>query len=306
MYEGDIVHDQSLFARQLEYFEVLYRMRSYSKAARAIPITYQGLRKAISKLEADLDVELFEAQESAYDLVPTPYGDLLYKTSMAWSKDMKNLYATIEQMKAEEVATVSLCSAIGSLATIGYHLIADFNAEHEALRIDSIDYSDEWVDLALINEEFGLGIVASPFDDELEVKPLKSIGCAMYVPRNHPLAAKTSLKIADLEGQNITLPEPHFKSHAFYRDKLKELNVHPRSILYCSDLLWSFEFAREGRGLGMCVEKGFGFPLEREEVALIPLEDGYTRTIGIAYRRGHLLTETERIVYDYIVENTRS
>lgn len=296
------MHDQTLLARQLEYFEVLYQKRSYSDAARAIPITHQGLRKAIDKLEADLDVTLFRQEESSSGLIPTPSADILYEYTLDWTADIKRLHDDLDRLKSQDVQTVSICSALGTLATLGYRVVSDFNAQHESLKLDFIDYSDEWVDQCLLEEEFSIGIVRAPFDGGLVTTPLKSVKSGMWVSRENPLAKRPYLTLSDLEGQNITIPEPHYKAHAFYRDEFRKRHIHPKSIMNCTDLYWSYTFAHEGLGLGMCDAEDTKLLSAYDDVVLLPLLDGFVQRIGIAYRRGHELTSQERIVHDFIIE----
>lgn len=298
--------NQILLARQLEYFKTLYRVRNYAAAARAIPITYQGLRKAIAKLEGNLGINLFEEAGEGSTLTPTQYGDLLYQTAMKWSQDIKDLRHTIDLMSRDERSRVSLCTVVGSMGILGYHLVSDFNHDHTSLQIDAFEYSDEWVDQALLSEEFGLGIVASPFEEGLFVHKLASIGCSVWVPRTHPLASRQSLTLADFDGQSITLPEPHFKSHAFYRERFRELGVQPSSIMHCSDMYWSYMFALEGRGLGLYIDAIESLMAPNNQTVLLPLEDGYVRTLGIAYRCGHVLSPQENVVFNYFVQSAET
>lgn len=64
-------------ANDLQIFKVTYQSASFSQAADHLYMSPQGLTKAITRLERELDIPLFERSKKG--IVPTPYGDALYK-----------------------------------------------------------------------------------------------------------------------------------------------------------------------------------------------------------------------------------
>ena len=69
-------------SEQLKYFELTYQERNYSAAARMVPVSPQGLTKAIRALEKELGVTLFEPDSNGMPQ-PTPYAQELYEFTEA-------------------------------------------------------------------------------------------------------------------------------------------------------------------------------------------------------------------------------
>lgn len=59
---------------QIDYFLKAYRERSYTAAAKLVPMSAQGLTKAIHSLEGELGVPLFENDANGR-IKPTPYAE---------------------------------------------------------------------------------------------------------------------------------------------------------------------------------------------------------------------------------------
>ena len=59
---------------QIDYFLKAYRERSYTAAAKLVPMSAQGLTKAIHSLEGELGIPLFENDANGR-IKPTPYAE---------------------------------------------------------------------------------------------------------------------------------------------------------------------------------------------------------------------------------------
>jgi LysR family transcriptional regulator of abg operon len=63
--------------RQIEHFEAVYRLRSFSRAADEVNLTHAALTKSIKSLEGRWDVKLFH--RTTRSVTPTAAGQRLYK-----------------------------------------------------------------------------------------------------------------------------------------------------------------------------------------------------------------------------------
>ena len=58
---------RSVQLRQLEHFEAVYRLRSFTRAARELYLSQSALSRSIQALEADLGQTLFDRSTQAVD-----------------------------------------------------------------------------------------------------------------------------------------------------------------------------------------------------------------------------------------------
>lgn len=302
------MRNQTFLSRQLEYFAVLYRLKSYSAAAKAIPITYQGLKKSIHKLEAELNTALF-LPGNGDEIEPTHSADALYDLTSKWTCDVNDLEKELFPSTASGVRTLNVCACLGGANTLGLPLLFKFEELHPDIRVNLAEYSDALADESLLRGEYGIGFTSSPFNDSLITMPIASFSCSAWINKNHRLAAKPSITFNDLEGENLMIPNAQYKESAYVLQALNTKGVHLKSKHYNNDPLWSLSFAEQGYGIGMSPSDpyfGTAPSLQKSlNAVLVPIADGYTRTIGLSHRRGHLLTADERTFRDYYREFAR-
>lgn len=85
---------------QLAYYVEVYRLRSITAAAENLYITRQTLSQAISRLEKEFDIQLFERTKDG--LVPTEGGVLLYEYAESVISSRTVLNQEIERIKSEK------------------------------------------------------------------------------------------------------------------------------------------------------------------------------------------------------------
>ena len=76
---------------ELFYFVKTYELRSYAEAAKAINISYSGLRKSLGKLEEEFSQPLFVSGGSG--LQPTVFGEDLYNSAVKILQIVRGLHS---------------------------------------------------------------------------------------------------------------------------------------------------------------------------------------------------------------------
>ena len=296
---------RKLIASNLRYFTTLYRLKSVSEAARAIPISYQGLRKSIRILEEDLDVSLFE-QTAAGKVAPTPYADALYSLVQEWVVEIGELSNAFDAIRSKGVETIDLACPVGFGDIIGHDFPRHFNAKYSEYHLSVIEYPDDAVDSMLLDGYFSVAVVTAPFSEGYEVKPLCTLKSCCWMSNDNPLASRHALVVSDLNEQDITLPGDHNKTGAYYASLIEAGKLCPSSITYCSNLFHSFLFAASGKGIGLGVtlpdEIGIGF----EHVVAIPLDDGFDHTFAFAHRNGFEESHSHSVLERFLKSELRS
>ena len=90
---------------ELFYFVKTYELRSYAEAAKAINISYSGLKKSLGKLEEEFSQQLFVSGGPA--IQPTPCGDILYNSAVKILEIVKGLQ-TIGREKDQGAYSVNI------------------------------------------------------------------------------------------------------------------------------------------------------------------------------------------------------
>ena len=179
----------------LRYFETLARTEHYSKAAEILSITQPSLSYAISTLESELGIQLFEKR--GRNIVLTKYGKAFYSNV---KEILANLDNAVRDIKL--VANGEGEINIGFLRTLGTDYVPTTVKNFLDLHPDKniwFNFSCEHglsVDLvrSLVDREYDM-VFCSKLNNSpmVEFIPIATQELVVIVPKDHPLAAKDSV-----------------------------------------------------------------------------------------------------------------
>lgn len=193
---------------QLHYLLELYRTRSFSKAAENVFITQPSLSTAISTLEDELGVKLFERTRGG--VYPTPMGEAIVKIASELVDCENRIYETVNKSQPQDRMRLLTIPAI----SFGILLpaLANFQRKHPHVNLTLHEYPPS----ILVNEcikplsdnpgTFALGAVQiktrQALLDRLETDHIKSRYVftdhfVCHMAGTHPLAKKETITMAD-------------------------------------------------------------------------------------------------------------
>jgi len=288
---------QPMNTNQAIYFKALYELRHVVAAARSIPISRQGLRKAIESLESELGVTLFVRNEDG-GVTPTPYGEAFKD----YLDDDEALIARfrneVRLLREAENATIHLACASGAMGVLGQAFFTPFIRKHPDITIEHTDMADLDVDDGIFDGRFNLGITVAPFNGAFETIPLHSTPRSLWVRRDDPLARKETLTIGDLDGYCVGIVPDRYKNYQEFMEACSIRNVHPREIAEWSELFWLFCYARERNHVSFTVQSAAKQAESDPLLTEIPLENS-SWTFGLSYLRGHRLRPEEHDLVEH-------
>lgn len=181
----------------LRYFVKLSELRHYTRAAEQLCISQPSLSHAISQLESELGVPLFE--KSGRNTVLTRYGEEFLECAQ---RSLGILDAGMEslQRSAKGEGVVRL----GFLRTLGVDFIPKLTSDFIAADPNSgvefsfhSDLSSGLID-GLLQHKFDLVFCSEPEKSlGLTATPVTSQKLVMIVPNGHPLADRESIDLAE-------------------------------------------------------------------------------------------------------------
>lgn len=181
----------------LRYFVKLSELRHYTRAAEQLCISQPSLSHAISQLESELGVPLFE--KSGRNTVLTRYGEEFLECAQ---RSLGILDAGMEslQRSAKGEGVVRL----GFLRTLGVDFIPKLTSDFIAADPNSgvefsfhSDLSSGLID-GLLQHKFDLVFCSEPEKTlGLTATPVTSQKLVMIVPNGHPLADRGSIGLAE-------------------------------------------------------------------------------------------------------------
>src|SRR3989454_7668378 len=183
---------------QLQYFVEVAKNRNFTRAARRLNLATPALSLQIQKLEKELGTRLFNRGQK--ETVMTPSGETLFEKAQAllsMADSVKQSVAEVSELKAGRLA-------LAFISSLGGHwlpeILREFRTSFPCLNL--LTYEETSLGVAALVEEASaeLGFLELPTNNQMfEVKEIWNEPICAVLPADHPLAAKKSLSLRQLE-----------------------------------------------------------------------------------------------------------
>jgi len=285
---------------RLEVLLAAARAGSFAGAAKALFLTPSAVSQQVAALERDVGVTLFERGRSGVQL--TIAGQILHRHAEIVLDQLADASAEIDSLVSGEAGRVVLGSFPTATARFVAAAVALFGSQHSGVEVRLVDGEPADSVQRLKNRELDLALVfdlpswpayrtyegrdvAAPTDIEyldLCVDPF-----LVMLPRDHPLAAKQELEIADLRGERITGSS---NGCAPWGEDLRRLCAEAGFEAWLEPLYTSDDFQAQqalvAAGLGLSLLPTLAVMSARDDIALRSLRSGPARRVRVAFRVG--------------------
>ena len=189
--------------QQLEYFKIIAETRNFTTASNILSVTQPALSKAISKLEEELDVLLFERE--CRNIKITKFGEEFFKYVDSALNEIERGKEKLKDMKKSNDRVISISSnhCIGS--TFIPFLISNFINNKLQVKFNINNQSTEEIlkDLQHSRVDFGFfdNIEEIEKYPEVDFKLVKKEEYVLIVPKNHHLANREEVNLSELKDE---------------------------------------------------------------------------------------------------------
>ena len=270
---------------QIRYFLAIAETGSFSRAAERLYLSQPSLSTGIKKLERELGVPLFERGGRRTVLTPAGRAFLTkaeaileqYRAALHELKGFRDR-PTLRVGVVSTMRVTELAELVGRFRKHYPHVTMELHdgtleTLQEELEKGTIDVAISVLSLIANGEKFGWE--APQICKALFRQPLW-----LAVPKNHPFAERSSVCLADLDGQPFIarLNCEFFKQEC---QILNSANVHPQVVYRASHEEWTISLLAAGLGIAI-MPFWKGLP----GIQYIPLSDlDFQRTIGLKWRQ---------------------
>ena len=288
-------------SEQLKYFELTYQERNYSAAARMVPVSPQGLTKAIRALEKELGVTLFEPDSNGMPQ-PTPYAQELYEFTEVTSSNLRLMREAFNRIRGQELHELRLGCSLGVMGALGPDFLDGFRAMRPDVRVSYWETNDALCDEGLVHGNYDLALAVLPCSPEFQSVSLYKCPLYFWVNAADPLAHKDSLVLEDLRGYDLALPGEGFKCFDALCRLNEERSLDLGRIFEMSEIFQLYEFAARGRGVGFTARHHVNLSVfaHDDSVVAVPLAE-LSWGFGIERLRTHALDNAEQAFWNWCV-----
>lgn len=212
--------------QQLYYFQAVAENQQYTLAAERLHVTQATLSYAISNLERELNVRLFDRRGKR--IILTECG----KAYLACVRDALHALDRGEQMVknlAYPAKTIIKLSYLESLKQLIPNLISDICSSHPdaQLRFDLAHYTAPIIEQKLIRREADIAISSAPKTQEISSHLIGYQDNVLIVPKQHPWANLEAVPLYALDGQPFIAYSQECAIRGYYDSILEAAHIKP-------------------------------------------------------------------------------
>ena len=235
------------------------RLRSLAEAVRGgtmraasenLNVAPSSISRQIAQLEEELGVTLIERNRTPLKL--TEAGELALRYYREFMTQQEAFISQVGDLKRLKGGTVKL--AVGE-ALIGDPLqsvLEQFMSEYPEIRIFVRTAGTADVVSLVLDDEAHMGMVFQPEPDaKIRVRASSDQPVKAIVNPTHPLARRSSVKLADLADERLAMPEATFRIRQVMRIAESQEHVFLRPVLVSNSLMVLKEFVLSGAGIAI-------------------------------------------------------
>lgn len=189
--------------RQLHALVAVADHGSFTAAADALATVQSNVSTHIARLEKELGVVLVNRAEGLL----TEEGEAVVERARRIEAELEALVADVTSLSAEVTGRVRL-GIIGTTARwLAPRVLESIGARHPAVEVVMVDATSTSLEPQLVNGRLDLAVINLPLaNPDLLTEPLFSEDLLLFVPAEHPFAARPEIGLDDLEDLPLLLP----------------------------------------------------------------------------------------------------
>lgn len=284
--------------QQLEYFKIIAEVENFTTASNLLSVSQPALSKAISKLEEELEVPLFE--KNGRNIKLTHFGKMfLSHTNIALLEIEKG----VNELK--DIINPSTGSiSISSTSSIGTYFMpfiisnfltsnpnTKFQFSHESVKNIICNLKSRKIDLGFYECIDTLNI-----PHEIESIPIKKEEYVLIVPKNHHLSNRNEVSLKELENESfVSFCEGNKDNMISY---FKHLGYTPKISIRPSDSSMLESLVAAGGGISIVPNTPF---INTNTVSILKIEEEIKdKIIYMAWLKNSYMSPSAKVFKDYV------
>jgi DNA-binding transcriptional LysR family regulator len=190
--------------RRLQYFIQVARERNFTRAAERLHIAQPALSRQVRLLEQELGVELLFRTTHEFEL--TEAGEFLLERGPALLSAADELWRSVRTYGTGERGAVKFAYGGSASYETAPRLLQALAERHAGVTITTAVKSVDEIVAGLSDGSIDLGLVrCPPRTPQLDARVIRSEPQGLLLRRDHPLAARSSVELADLADETLLL-----------------------------------------------------------------------------------------------------
>lgn len=285
--------------RQIEYFCMVGKLQSFTRAAEQLHISQPSITQAIRKLEEEIDVQLFD--RSKKKAVLTAEGQAFLSRMEKILDDCQQAVQEAKDFKTWRKGTVKL----GVPPMIESYLFPDifscFKQAYPALQLIAFEETSS-LDAAakLEKDELDLAIIILPENSEtLNTSVITQEQLVLCMHPNHPLRQQNAVRFDQLKNEQFILLKEKSYQHQVVISRCLRQHFMPNTILSSNQIKTIKSLISNGSGISLLMTM---VVRDDHHIAVVPLQEPIIFDIGLAWKKDKCLSNASIAFIKFIKE----
>lgn len=256
----------------LRYFHEVAECGSIRQAAERLYVSPSAVSRQIGKIEHEYGAQLFERTAQGVRL--TPAGQILSTHLSATFRALQRARSEINDLKGLQRGEIAVHCIEGLIGDLLPQVIADYHQRFPNITFNIVVASSQRIFEALARGEADLGLTLFEHG-RADVTPLlthREPLVALMSP-HHPLAANTSLRLADLEGHAVVMPDSSYAIRRLLDQAARSHGIALNMLLTTNSIDLARSLARKGNALTISPRFSAVRELAQGELVAVRLAD---------------------------------
>lgn len=284
----------------LNYFIQTYQDRSFSKASQSLYITQQGLSRAIRSIEAELGYTLFTRTQTG--LEPTVYGDSFYAFAKNIIRDYNWALQELALIRSNQqrVLHIGIASSIHPVIRMNL-LIRKFREEHADIQLSVVHESTASCETLLREGKMEVAFLIGPSDDaDIQTTILYQDPLSVWLSKDHPMAGRASLKIADIVNEPMIGFSTQFRTSHLIRGLFAQCGSAPNIVITNKEPIACYQLVEQNVGFAIHPVHWNRFFAQSGTVVDVPLDEDIKWTICMATNSKKETTPDQMLFSEFV------
>lgn len=284
--------------KQLRYFHEIVRSGSFTRAAETLHVAQPAISVSIRKLEAELELQLFQRHDRKVSL--TAEGERLWLHAQRILQAVDDARLEMQELKGLSKGEVR----VGIPGMMGSYyfppILMAFRHRYPHISLQVIEGGTSQLQQMLETAALDLAVIVRDFlPDELEARVILREEMRVVVGREHPLAQKATVSIGEFFQEELVL----FRKGYFHRKVVDRLaaegGVAPLIGFETNLVPLIKSIIKQGFGISTLL----AMALENDpDLVHLPFAEPVWLDLCIAWRREGYLSRANQAFVDFLLE----
>jgi DNA-binding transcriptional LysR family regulator len=289
---------------QLRTFMEVSRLRSFSRAAEKLMVTQPAISAQIRTLENEVGARLFDRDGGKVTF--TAAGKVFEPFAEHCLQCHSHIMVTVGELHRTPRGEISVSANEATSLYVLPAVFAQFKRQYSRVGLSIVRADRVRTVEAVLSREVDFGVVSLPVKDaRLTVDSLHRDDVVLVAPANHPLAARDSVKFAEILPHPLLLPKQG-RQRELIEDLFRTNDVQPRVAMEVESSELLKRLVAAGLGIGFLPRSNVQEDTKNGVLKIIRLEGvRLNRELALIYRKDKTLTRAALVFLEIATGRSR-